>query len=95
MGQIEAIKNGTDANRSMDSANRLGLVERRINNLENYNHNLSNQMISLLSSINKNIMSLTDWIKDRGTQEEEEGKDREKARPKEDSAKVNIYTSQD
>ena len=42
VGQIEAIRNGTDANRRTDSADRLSLAERRIHNLENYNHNLVN-----------------------------------------------------
>ena len=67
MGHIEEIRNGTEANRRMDLADRLSLAERRIHNLENYNHNLVNQVISLLNSINNNIIYLTIWIKDRDT----------------------------
>ena len=52
-------------------------------------------MISMLSSINNNIMSLTGWIKDIGMQDEEEGKDREKARLEDNSVKDNINTGQD
>jgi len=50
-------------------------------------------MISLLNSINDNILSLTRWLKDRVMQEDEEGKDNDKARPEDDSAKAKIYTS--
>ena len=52
-------------------------------------------MISLLNSINNNIISLTSWIKDRDTQEDEEGKDREEARLEDDSAKDNTTPNQD
>lgn len=37
-------------------------------------------MISLLNSINNNILSLTSWLKDRGMQWDVDGKDRGKAR---------------
>ena len=67
VGHFEDVRNGMDAKRSLDLADRLSLVERWIHNLENYNHNLVNQMISLLSSINNNIISLMGWIKDRDT----------------------------
>ena len=87
LGHIEETRNGTDANRRTNLADRLSLVERRIHNLENYNHNLANQMITLLSSINNNIISLIGWIKDRGMQEDEEGKDREEAKLEDDTAK--------
>ena len=95
MGHIEEIRNGTEANRRMDPANRLSLAERRIHNLENYNHNLANQMISLLNSINNNIISLTSWIKDRDTQEDEQGNDMEEARLEDDSTKDNTTLNQD
>ena len=94
VGHIEETRNGKDANRRTDLADRLSLAERRIHNLENYNHNLANQMISLLSSINNNIISLTGWIKDRDKQEDEEGKDREEARLEDDTAKDNTSSKQ-
>ena len=84
-----------ESNRKTDSVDKLSLAERRIQNLENYNHNLVNQMFSLLSSINNNIISLMGWIKDREMQEEEKGKDREEARTKENSAKDNTIPNQD
>ena len=49
-------------------------------------------MISLLNFINDNILLLSGWLKDIVTQEEEEGKDRDKARLEEKSFKANIYT---
>jgi len=95
VGQIEEIRNGTDANKRMDSADRVNLAKRRIHNLENYNHNLANQIVSLLSSINNNIISLMGQIKDRDTQDDEEGKDKEEARLEDDSAKDNTTPNQD
>ena len=63
---------------------RLSLAKKRIQNLENYNHNLANQMISILNSINDNILSLTTMLKSRGLLDESEDKDRERARMEED-----------
>ena len=80
-----------ESNRKMGMADRLSLAEKRIQNLENYNHNLANQMLSLLCSINDNITSLTSWVKDREGQEEEIGKDREEAK----SAKDNTFPDRD
>ena len=51
-------------------------------------------MISLLSSINNNIISLMGWIKDKDMQDDEEGKDREEARLEDDSAKDNTTPEQ-
>ena len=79
------------SNRKKGTTDRLSLVEKRIQNLENYNHNLANQMLSLLCSINDNITSLTSWVKDIEGQEEETGNDREAAK----SAKENILPDQD
>ena len=42
MGHIEEMRNGTDANRRMDMADKLSQAERKIHYLENYNHNLVN-----------------------------------------------------
>lgn len=64
-------------------------------NLENYNHNLANQMISLLSSINDNILSLTSVLKDRGLLDGEDGKDRGRARSNDDKATNFTFTSLD
>jgi len=52
-------------------------------------------MFSLLISINNNIISLMGWIKDRDTQDDEEGKDREETRLEDDSAKDNTTPNQD
>ena len=52
-------------------------------------------MISLLSSITNNIISLMGWIKDRDMQDDEEGKNREEARLEDDSAKDNTTPDQD
>ena len=60
------------------------MAENRIQNLENYNHNLVNQMISILTSINDNISSLTRMLKARGLLDENEEKDRARDRMKED-----------
>ena len=92
---IEATRIGMESSRKTNLADRLSLVERRIQNLEDYNHNLVNHMFSLLSSINNNIISLTGWIKDREMKDEEKGKDREEARTKDDSAKHNTIPYQD
>ena len=89
MGHIEGTRNGIDANKRTDLVDRLSLVERRIHNLENYNHNLVNQMISLLSSINNNIISFTGWIKDKEKQKDEQGKYTKEARLEDGTAKDN------
>ena len=60
------------------------MAERRIQNLENYNHNLANLMISILNSINDNILSLTEVLKDKGLLDENEEKDIGRARMEED-----------
>ena len=63
--------------------------------MENYNHNLVNQMISLLNSINDNILSLTGVLKDTGLLGEDEGKDKDKARFDDEMAIDITYTSLD
>ena len=63
------------------------LMERRVKNIENYNHNLASQMISLLASINDNILSLSGNRIDRNQLEEEEDQNRDKDRLDEDKAK--------
>ena len=86
MKHIEATRVGMESNRKKGTADRFSLAEKRIQNLENYNHNLANQILSLLSSINKNITSLMRWVKDRGGEEEETTKDREKAKSMNDNS---------
>ena len=39
---IESTRKGMESNRKTGSADRLNLAEKRIQNLENYNHNLVN-----------------------------------------------------
>lgn len=52
------------------------MAEKRIKNLENYNHNLTNQMIAILTSINDNISSLARMLKARGLLDENEEKEK-------------------
>ena len=92
---MEENKVDTGSKNRNGHGERLSLAERRIKNLKNYNHNLLNQMFSLLSSINNNIMSLTGWIKERVMQEDEETKDWEKARLEVDPTNDNINIGQD
>ena len=91
--QMEKImKNiGIDSQEDQDSRERL--TKRRFKNLENYNHNLESQMISLLSSMNDNIISLLGKLKDRNLLVEEEGHNRDKARSDEDKAKDSTLMS--
>ncbi len=78
-----------------DEDNKESLNERRIRNLENYNHNLASQMISLLSSMNDNIQSLASKLKDRGFTVEEAGQNREKAKLDDDKATISTFTNMD
>ena len=61
VGQLEGTRKQTSHERMKDQEEIYSLAERRILNLENYNHNQANQMISLLNSINDNILSLTQY----------------------------------
>lgn len=63
--------------------------------MENYNHNLSSQMISLLNLINNNILSLTDLLKDKCMQGDVDGKDRENVISEEDNATGITFSIQD
>ena len=71
------------------------MVEKRILNLENYNHNLANHMISILNSINDNIFPLIGMLKARGLLDENEEKDRRRARIEEDVPNDSMFTSMD
>ena len=71
------------------------MAEKRILNLENYNHNLENQMISILNSINEKIPSLTGVLKVKGLSDENKEKDRGKARMEEDVAIEIPFSSMD
>lgn len=93
--QLEGNKKKIDNENQEDQEDRDSLVERRIKNLENYNHNLANQMISLLNSINDNILSLSGDLKDRGMLAGEDGKDKGKARSDDDKATNSTFTSLD
>lgn len=48
--------------------------------LETYNHNMANQMISILNSLNENIVNLVGKLKARGFLEENEEKEKIKDR---------------
>ena len=71
------------------------MAKKRILNLENYIHNLANQMISILNSINDNIMSLTGMLKARGLLDESEDRDRVRAKMEEDMSIEITFTSLD
>ena len=92
---MEGTRKEIGLDKEIDQEEIYSLAKRRILNLENYNHNLANQMISLLNSINGNILSLTSFLKDRGFLGEEDGKDRGKARSKDEMAMDITYTSMD
>lgn len=93
VSQIDNIKKkiGTESQEDQDS--REILMERRIKILENYNHNLASQMISLLGMINDNILFLSSNLKDENVLVEEEGQSRDKARSNEDKAMDSTFTT--
>jgi hypothetical protein len=93
VSQIDNIKKKTGTESQEDQDNRESLMERRIKNLENYNHNLASQMISLLGIINDNILSLSGNLKERNMLVEEEGQNRDKARLDEDKAMDSTFTT--
>lgn len=76
VGQLENQGKKLDHGNLADQGDGLRLVEKRIHNLENYNHNLANQMISILTSINDYIYSLSEKMKDRGFLQDNEENDR-------------------
>ena len=61
-------------------------MERRVKNIENYNHNTASQIITLLASINDNILSLSGNLIDRNQLEEKDDQNRDKVRLDEDKA---------
>ena len=77
-------KKNLDYGNLNDQGDGLSLAEKRIWNLENYNHNLVNQMISILTSINNNISSLAKMWKARGLLDENDEKDRARDKTEED-----------
>lgn len=95
VSQMERIKKKIGTDSQVDQDSRESLTERRIKNLENYNHNLASQMISLLSSINDNIITPLGNLKDRILLMEEEGKNRDKDRMDEDKAIDSMFISLD
>lgn len=95
IGQMESNKKDADQDNQKDQEDRFNLAKRRIQNMENYNHNLVNQMISLLNSINDNILSLTGVLKARGLLDEDDEKDKGRARTDEDMATDITFTSMD
>lgn len=87
VSQMEKIKSKTGAESQGDRNSWETLMERRVKNIENYNHNLASQMISLLASINDNILSLLENLKDRNQMEEDDKQNRDKDRLDVDKAK--------
>ena len=56
-----------------------------MHNLENYNHNMANQMISILNSLNENIITLTSKVKARSVVVENGEKEKVEDRMEEDT----------
>ena len=95
IGQMESNKKDLGQENQKDQEDRFSLAKRRIQNLENYNHSLANQMISLLNSINDNILSSIGVLKVRGLLDEDGDKDRGRARTNEDVAIDITFASMD
>jgi hypothetical protein len=95
VGQLEGARNLKGLEKGTDQEDSYSLMERSIHNLENYNHNVSSQMIFLLNVINNKILSITDWLKDRGLQGDVDDKDRVKSRSKDDNTTGIIFSTQD
>ena len=91
--KIERIKKEPGLGNQMDQVERLKVAERRINELENYNKIMENNMMSILTSMNDKIQTLTDVLKARGELEKKFGGKSETARLKEKDAKA-IRTEQ-
>ena len=87
VSQMEKTKKKTREDSQGDRNSWETLMERRVKNIENYNHNTASQIISLLASINDNILSLSGNIIDRNQLEEEDDQNRDKDRLDEDKAK--------
>ena len=58
VSQMEKTKKKTGEDSQGDRNSWETLMERKVKNIENYNHNTASQIISLLASINDNILSL-------------------------------------
>ena len=95
IGQMESNKKDLGQENQKDQEDRFSLAKRRIQNLENYNHSLANQMISLLNSINDNILSSIGVLKVRDLLDEDGDKDRGRARTNEDVAIDITFASMD
>ena len=95
IGQLESNRKELGMGNQKDQEDQLSLAEKRILNIKNYNHNLVNQMISTLNSINDNILYLTRMLKARGLLDESEEKDKERARMEEDVETKKTFNSLD
>ena len=70
---------------SIDYGDRIRLVEKRMHNLETYNHTMDNQMISIMNSLNENIITIVSELKARGFVKENEEKEKVEDRMEEDT----------
>ena len=95
IGQLESNKKQLDQKNQKDQEDRFSLAEKRILDLENYNHNLENKMISIINSINDNILSLTGVLIARGMMGEDEDKDRGRVRTDEEVSTNITFTRMD
>ena len=84
IGHMERIKDGPGLGYQIDQEERFNSVERRIQDLENYNQTLANHMISILNLMNDNIQTLTGVLEARGVLEKNEGMERGTARSTEE-----------
>jgi len=87
VSQMEKTKEKTGEENQGDQKSWETLMEKRVKNIENYNHKTASQIISLLALINDNILSLSGNIIDRNQLEEEDDQNRDKDRLDEDKAK--------
>lgn len=61
------------------------MVEKRMQNMDTLNHNMANQMLTILSSLNENLSSLGHKLKARGFVMEKDGKDNDEDMMEEDT----------
>ena len=85
---MERVKDVPGLENQMDQGERLKTAEKRLNELENFNQIMANNMMSVLNSMNDNILTLIDVLEARGELEKKSGVKSETARVEEDEAKV-------
>lgn len=85
MGHLESQGKKLEQGNPKDQGERIRLFEKRMQNLETFNHNMANQMLTILNSLNENIISLGDKLKSRGFIMEKDWKDNDEDKMEEDT----------